>query len=187
MSKTIQINNLDKKSFELLFKEYFKQLCFFARKFVSDEDASREIVHDVFINLWEKRDSIDPDKSIKSYLFTSVNNRCLNYLRDNKKFNKDIENVEDIKEISNTDFSNKVEEAELQNKINDSINRLPDKCKSVFIKSRFEGLKYNEISEKLGVSVKTVEAQMSKALKILREELKEYMPIIFLVFFLIFK
>lgn len=184
MNKAIQISKLDKEGFEYIFKEYFTQLCFFAKKYISDTDTAKELVHDVFINLWEKRDTIDPEKSIKSYLFTSVNNRCLNYIRDNKKYDRDKTEIENLNNHS-IENNNHIEETELQDRINSSIANLPEKCKKIFILSRFEEMKYHEIADKLDVSIKTVEAQMSKALKILRENLKEYLPILVLIYFFI--
>jgi RNA polymerase sigma-70 factor (ECF subfamily) len=183
LGKSIKIEKFSNQDFENLFKDFFTPLCYFARKYVSDIDSAKEIVHDVFINLWEKRDSIDPEKSIKSYLYTSVNNRCLNHIRDNKKFDKENTEIELINEEHNSVSTDSMEEDELKAKINKSINNLPEKCRKVFVLSRYEELKYHEIAERLEISVKTVEAQMSKALKILRENLKEYVMLIILIFF----
>ena len=170
------IHKLDTKNFEKLFKKYFSTLCYFARKYISDVESSKEIVHDVFINLWNKRDSIDLQKSVKSYLFTSVHNRCLNYIRDNKKFDHNIEQLETLHENTNWEATDSLVHMEMENKINRIIESLPDRCREIFVLNRFDNLKYSEIAEKLGISVKTVETQMSKALKILRENLKEYLP-----------
>ncbi|MFH2142332.1 MAG: RNA polymerase sigma-70 factor [Bacteroidota bacterium] len=176
---------LDKKSFEALFREYFVPLCSYARKFIYDMDSSKEIVQDVYINLWEKRDTIEMDKSVKSYLYTSVHNRCLNHIRDNKKFDKGNIRIEHTHYDREWVDNDKLVEAENENKIMNSINSLPQKCREIFILSRFEQLKYNEIAEKTGISVKTVEAQMSKALKLLRENLSEFL-VIFLIFIIQF-
>ena len=177
----IHINNklFDEKEIEILFRTYFAPLCQFSRKYTNDLDSAKEIVHDVFVTLWEKRNEINPDKQIKSYLFTSVYNRSLNYIRDNKKFDKNIE----ISELTKTiDESNSVEDmmdsAVLNARIQQALQKLPEKCREIFILSRFKELKYAEIAKKLIISVKTVEAQMTKALKILREELKDCMPLL---------
>lgn len=180
MSKNISYSNLNKDLFEKLFKEHFVHLCNFAQNYVSDLDDAKEIVQDVFINLWTKRETITSDKSVKSYLFTSVKNRCFNFIRDNKKFRSyvlDIDIADYEVPFENDPFS----ESELQTKINKTINKLPEKCRQVFKLSRVEELKYKEIADKLNISVKTVEAQMSKALKVLREELKEYIAVILLL------
>lgn len=176
----ISYRSLDKQLFEQLFRDYFTRLCNFAQNYISDLDTTREIVQEVYINLWQKKESIDTDKSIKSYLYASVKNRCLNYIRDNKKFRSYVLDVE-LADFEVTFESDAFTESELQTKINNALGKLPEKCRKVFLLSRFEELKYKEIADELNISVKTVEAQMSKALKILREELKDYMIIILLM------
>ena len=183
--KAVHIN-LSEKSFEDLFKKHFTGLCLFAGKYISDFDTTKEIVHDVFIRLWEIRNKVDASKPLKSYLFTSVHNRCLNYIRDNKKYAANL----GISEMSNIDFSennDKMVELEMKEIIMNTISSLPEKCREIFELSRFEGLKYNEIAEKLNISVKTVEANISKALKILRENLIEYLTIFLILIYLYMK
>lgn len=180
MTHNIAYHNLDKQLFEQLFREYFSSLCNFALGYVNDLDTAKEIAQEVFINLWDKKDSITSDKSVKAYLFTSVRNRCLNYIRDHKKFRSyvlDVE-IEENKEVFENDS---ITQAETLDKIQQAIDKLPEKCRQVFELSRFEELKYKEIAEKLGISIKTVEVQISKALKILREELKELIISILLI------
>lgn len=179
MTKTeTNIKKLDKATFEKLFREYFIPLTAFVKKYVGDIDTAKEIVHDVFVNLWSKRDSIDIEKSVKSYLYTSGYNRSLNYIRDSKKFDSNVKSEDISIQGSEWNFDNNIEALELEGKINQILALLPEKCKQIFLMSRFEGLKYGEIAEKLDISVKTVEAQMSKALKVLRENLKEYLTIL---------
>jgi RNA polymerase sigma-70 factor (ECF subfamily) len=146
----------------------------FAKKILGDEDDAREVVHQVFISIWEKRQEIDLSASMKSYLFTSVHNRSLNVIRDRKKFSS--AEVPDV--AGEWDVSSVIESMELEEKILAVIRTLPEKCREVFEMSRFDGLKYSEIAKKLNISVKTVENQMSKALKILREKLAKYMTIL---------
>lgn len=172
--------NLDKIAFEQLFRDYFKPLTAFAKKYVGDIDAAKEIVHEVFLNLWVKRENIDATKAVKSYLYTSAYNRSLNHLRDNKKFDKNAELESNSNTESAWNFSDHMDTLELEEKINKTIESLPEKCREVFMLSRYEGLKYNEIAEKLNISVKTVESQMSKALSVLRENLKEYLGLLIL-------
>ena len=172
MNLDISYSRLNKQSFELLFAEFFEPLCGFAYGYVSDRDTAQEIVQDVFINLWQKRNSIEKDKSVKSYLYTSVKNRCLNYIRDNKNFRSHYLDVVLELEIP-VQEEDIFSESETQDKINAALDKLPEKCRQVFELSRFEEMKYKEIAENMGISVKTVEVQMSKALKILREELKD--------------
>lgn len=168
-----------KQKFELLFKEHFEGLCYFAQKYLGDLDSSKEIVHSVYIKVWENRSTFDWEKPAKSYLFTSVYNRSMNFLRDNKKFiENDISSAPET--ADNGEFHDTMELSELETSINLAIDKLPEKCKEIFQLNRFEGKKYAEIAEKLGISVKTVETQMSKALKVLKEELKDYIYLILL-------
>lgn len=165
---------LDRDSFEELFRSFFPPLMAFAKKILRDEDDAREVVHQVFISVWEKRQDLDLSLSLKSYLFTSVHNRSLNVIRDRKKFSSD--EVPDV--AGEWDVSSVIETMELEEKIKEVISSLPEKCREVFELNRFDGLKYSEIAERLNISPKTVENQMSKALKILREKLAKYMSIL---------
>jgi RNA polymerase sigma-70 factor (ECF subfamily) len=167
--------SLDRSTFEKLFKTLFKSLTHFARKYVPDNDTAKEIVHDVFLNLWEKRENIDTSTSLKSYLFTSVYNRSMNYIRDQRKFYRDSEISNIIEKEEHTVPRDHIEEQELESRILESIDSLPARCREIFILNRFEGNHYAEIAEKMNISVKTVETQMSKALRILREKLIDYL------------
>jgi len=167
--------SLDKSAFEKLFKTLFPSLAHFARKYVPDNDTAKEIAHDVFLNLWEKRENIDSSTSLKSYLFTSVYNRCMNYIRDHRKFNRDEQIFDILEQEEQSVPHDPLEEQELESRIIESMNSLPPRCKEIFMLNRFEGINYAEIAEKLDISVKTVETQMSKALRILREKLIDYL------------
>ena len=183
MDLEVSFKKLDEPAFEVLFKENFTMMCAFARKYVRDLDISKEIVHDVFINLWNKRETIDVNKAVKSYLFTSVHNRCLNFIRDNKKFDRENVEIEKIKSGEHVDRDMMVE-AETEAQIKNAIDALPDKCREIFMLSRFDQLKYNEIADKLGISVKTVETQMSRALKFLRERLSDLLVLLVILFWI---
>lgn len=176
-SKTLSLSK-----FEELFKTHFVELTGFSQSFVHDKDAAQEVVQNVFIKFWEKREDINLEQSLKSYLYTSVRNRSLNYLRDNKKYRSEILDEQTTEYNSGLETDHLVND-ELQRKIEDAIELLPEKCRQVFEMSRFEGLKYKEIAEKMNISIKTVENQISKALKILREELKDYTVILILISF----
>jgi RNA polymerase sigma-70 factor (ECF subfamily) len=175
---------LDKATFESLFRSDFKGLCFFALKFTKDHETAKEIVQDAFISLWEKRDTIDLSKPVKSYLTTIIYNKSLNYLRDNKKFDREILDFENLNSTSNYQTSDKLVAAEIEQQIKRAIDELPEKCREVFMLSRFENLKYQEIADQLNISIKTVETQMSKALQHMRVRLAEYLPAIIIYFLL---
>jgi RNA polymerase sigma-70 factor, ECF subfamily len=164
-------------TFEQLFKGLFKPLCGFAMKYIHDGDEAKNIVHDVFIVVWEKFETLPADINYRSYLFTAVKNRCLNSIRDRKKHVM----LEHVREQDVMDVNTSMETMELEREIALAIESLPDKCRMVFELSRMEGLKYAQISEKMQISVKTVEAQMSKALGILRDHLGDFLVILFLL------
>ena len=132
---------IDKHGFEELFRTHFPGLCAFAAKYIRDFDASKDIVHDVFINFWNKREEMDPKKSVKSYLFTSVYNRCMNYIRDHKKFDANEAEPERMERHAGYEDSDQLEQAELEERINRILNDLPEKCRQIFVMNRFEGLK----------------------------------------------
>lgn len=146
-------------------------------KYVKDLDDARNLVHEVFITVWEKFDTLPRDTNYRSYLYTAVRNRCLNHLRDTKKHLA----IEHMAEHHYAEESRPMEAAELEKEIELGINTLPEKCRMVFEMNRKDGLKYSEIAEKMGISVKTVEAQMSKALSVLRDHLKEFLSLIFIM------
>ena len=160
--------------FEKLFKDHFVFLCNFANQYIHDIDAARDICQKVFIALWERRKQIDPAQNLRSYLFTSVRNRCLNYIRDQKKYRSKVLDV-DIYEVDTAIEEDFLAVEELQNKIDHALNLLPEKCRQVFEMSRYENKKYQEIADALNISKKTVEAHMSRALRGLREQLKDYL------------
>ncbi|MFH0895262.1 MAG: RNA polymerase sigma-70 factor [Bacteroidota bacterium] len=164
-----------------MFKSNFKGLCYFALKYVKDMDTAREIVQEAFLNMWEKRDGMDPNRSVNSYITTSVHNRCLNYLRDNKKFNRNLLDLEGLLLISDKSPADRMVENELAEKIQAALNELPEKCREVFLLSRNENLKYQEIADRLGISIKTVETQMSKALAHMRVQLADYRTVLLLI------
>lgn len=172
---------LGKSQFESLFKELFPYLCSYAQQYVGDADTAQDICQKVFIRLWERRADVDPGKSVKAYLFTAVKNRCLNYLRDHKKYRSRVLDLDcgDFDLFSQEDH---LALEELQRRIDRAMDALPEKCRLVFEMSRYRGMKYREIADELGIAQKTVEAHMSKAIKSLRLELKDYQLILLFLF-----
>lgn len=165
---------LDHKRFEQLFKAHFVTLCRFARQYVQDEDTAQDICQKVFIQLWQKREQIDPKQSIVSYLFTAVKNRCLNHIRDHKKYRSKVLDLDLAQEEWSFQQDLFIEE-ELKASIAAALSELPEKCRKVFEMSRYQQMTYKEIAEELEISPKTVEAHMSKAIKSLRIHLKDYL------------
>jgi len=168
----------DLKVFEMLYNEHYESLCYYAQRFVFDLDTSREIVQDVFVRIWEKRTTLLGEESLKSYLYRSVHNQCLDYLKHlHVEYEYEKMRVREIQESaygSNSSESQPLDgliTKELKNAICSAIQSLPEKCREIFELSRYEGLKYREISEQLNISVKTVETQMSRAIKSLKEQL----------------
>jgi len=174
------VRMLDKKDFEVLFRNEFRRMTLFAMRYVKDFDTAREIVQESFLGLWEKRTTINPEREVKSYLSTSVRNRSLNYLRDHNKFDRELIALEGLSHDAATEANPDIELSELRDRIDNAVDELPEKCREVFLFNRNEHMKYQEIAELLGISVKTVEAQMSKALAHLRQRLKEYLTILIL-------
>jgi RNA polymerase sigma-70 factor, ECF subfamily len=112
-----------------------------------------------------------------------IHNKCTNYLRDNRKFDRYILNIENLVDVPEYEGADSLVEDELKTKIEDAINELPEKCREIFMMSRYENLKYQEIADKLTISVKTVETQMSKALQHMRLRLAEYISVIIALVF----
>ncbi|MBN2729381.1 MAG: RNA polymerase sigma-70 factor [Bacteroidales bacterium] len=181
--RTIQPKGLRKDSFEELFRKEFKNLCVFSIKYVKDMETARSIVQDCFIYIWEKRETMDEEKNLKSYITTMVYNRSLNYLRDQKKFDRNVLEFEGLMDEKSQMADSGIMTRELKGEIQNAIADLPEKCREVFLLSREENMKYKEIADHLGISIKTVENQMGKALKHLRERLGPYLPILLLSMF----
>jgi len=169
----VQIKRGDKKSFEILFRAYYAPLCQFSRKYIKDADDCEEIVQSFFLKLWDKKDELDINQSVKNYLFSSVRNRCLNFIKHEKikqEYQSEIMKNPDG-QIDPTSF---IMEVNLVERIDQCIADLPERRREIFMLSREQGLKYREIADQLGISIKTVETQMGQALKELREKLKDY-------------
>ncbi len=174
----------DEQAFELLFRKYYIRLYGFANKFLNDPEEARDVVQDVFKKLWEGREDIDPEESLNAYLFKITQNNSINKLRRKQVESKYV-GIYKLVYVDHREIS--PYESLLANELNDNvttaISKIPPKCKRIFELSREEGLKYCEIAAALQISVKTVEAQMSKALRILRLELKDYLRMLIVLFF----
>lgn len=171
----------DETAFEMIFKSYYEPLCNYAFTFILDRDEAEEIVQATFLNVWEKRGTITIETSLKAYLYRAVRNSCLNTIKHAIIKRKHAAETMFVSDKSHEAVSQSVISSELDQKIGDALLVLPEQCRLVFKMSRFEELKYAEIAEQLNISIKTVENQIGKALKIMREELKEYLPILIML------
>lgn len=171
------------KGFEQMFHKHYGELCSYANMFLNDLEAAEEIVQDLFVKFWENRNNIKITFSARSYLFRSARNSCLNFLKHQKIEETYKQYNEEQRESGSYSVDDEFEGSELEMQIRKAIDQLPPERKKVFIMSRFEGLKYREIAEKSGISIKTVENQMGKAIKFLRQELADYTT--FITLFLI--
>ena len=152
--------------------------------FLNDLDAAEEVVQNLFVKFWENRAVTKITSSVRSYLFRSVRNSCLNFIKHMKIEETYKQYNEEQRKSGTISAEDEFEGSELEMHIRKAIDQLPPERKKVFIMSRFEGLKYREIAEKSGISIKTVENQMGKAIKFLRHELSDYTN--FIILFLIY-
>lgn len=179
-----RFKNGDELAFEKIFLSNYNQIVGFCNQFVSDHDKAKNLAQEAFINLWLNREKIETLQGIRSFLYTYSKSGCLNYIRHQKVVSKYEDRLLLQKEgeinrevLESFDF-NSLEFTELETLIQQAISDLPEKCRQVFILSRFEGKMNKEISDELNISVKAVEANMTRALKTLRLKLSEYLPAI---------
>jgi len=164
--------------FELFFRNYYERLCNYANTILNDMDEAEEIVQNAFLAMWEKRESIEVHTSLKSYLYRSVYNSSLNHVKHLKVRRKHDERLLQNSNALHDSAAAPLLHNELETLAKNAIDQLPPQCQMVFKLSRFENLTYAEIASQMQISVKTVENHMMKALKVLREKLKEYLPLI---------
>ena len=157
-------------AYEQLFKEFYQPLTVFANGYVEDLESGKEIVQDLFVHLYEKRKNLVITTSIKSYLYQSVRNRCLNHLK-----HRQVQKMHHDRMKTELNFSDnledKIRETELEHMVSKVVEQLPPQCRRIFNMSRVSGLSNGEIAEQLKISKRTVETQISNALKVLREKL----------------
>ncbi|MBT1687445.1 RNA polymerase sigma-70 factor [Dawidia soli] len=170
----------DTTAFEMLFRTYYQSLCNYAYTFIQDRDEAEEVVQSTFLSVWEKREALEIHTAVKPYLYAMVRNACLNLLKHEKIKQRHVEGELAVAERSVESVSRTVMASELEVRICEAMEQLPEQCRLIFKLSRFEELKYAEIADQLGLSIKTVENQMGKALRIMREQLKDYLPLLIL-------
>ena len=169
-----QIKKGDIKAFEQLFRLYYSPLCWYATSIVGNRETAEEIIEDLFYTIWKEKERLNIFRSVKSYLYTAAWNGCLLHHRQRQK---DEELQRKMLQATPTYTSSPEDEAEfeeLQKLVDGCIAQMTERCRNIFLMHRDEGLKYAEIAIQLGISVKTVEANMSKALASLRKEIETY-------------
>ena len=178
----------DKKAFRFFFDKYYTYLCNFVNTYIRDPDMSEEIVQGIYVYFWENREKISIEISVESYLLRAAKYKSLNYIRNNKIRRIIHEKLYEFAETSYEMPVNVISTGQLREIIERSVNSLPERCREIYILGKEKNLTYKEIASELNISVKTVENQMGKALKRLREMLKPYYKeiFIFLLAFLVF-
>jgi RNA polymerase sigma-70 factor (ECF subfamily) len=178
---THQFNAGSVDAYKNIFELYYRPLCSFAKKYVLDLAIAEDIVQDLFVKLWEQRNNILLKTSAKSYLFQSVKNECLNYLKH--------QNVQEsykthIANVSTDDFfHDKLEEEEVNLLVFRTIQSLPPRCRKIFELSRFEGKSFEEIAQELSISKNTIKNQLVNALKHIRQVLEKNEILLLIAFF----
>ena len=166
----------DPSAFEALFRAYHAPLCSFAYRYLGARDLAEEIVQEVFLCIWERREIWDVRTSVKGYLLTAVRNAALSYLRHERVVRRRQAEVRDFQEVVAPSPEVRALEAETVVAVRQAIGRLPDRCRLVFTLHREQGLTYAEVAEVLGISPRTVEVQIGRALKSLRKGLASHRP-----------
>lgn len=175
LNETLILKSLakgDQASFDKLFRKYYKYLVSIAYTYVKDENAAKDMVQDVYLDLWNRRTTLNINQSIKYYLRRAVINTCLAAKRKTDRLEINSEKI-DLNPGSVETTKNTVAYNELNNSVETIINTLPERCREIYILSRTRNLSHKEIATKLNISTKTIENQMTKALKTLRTELKK--------------
>lgn len=181
--------NGNEQAFETLFRTYYQRLCRYALTFTKDQEEAEDLVQQLFVKLWEKRATLEPHSSVKAYLFRAVYHAALNQQRRMQQDRKLREDQQLQIVHSSNEATQKMAGDDFKKALAEAMDALPKECRRIFELSRFEEMKYKEIASHLDLSVKTVENQMGKALRILRERLSGFLPLalIILVIKTIFK
>ncbi|MDP4208831.1 MAG: RNA polymerase sigma-70 factor [Bacteroidota bacterium] len=175
-----KIRNSDNKAFELMFRRFYDTLYLYALGILKNEAEAQEIVNDVFLRIWQKRDKIQINYGIKPYLFRSVFNASTDCLRQKqasgqRSFIEIDDQIMEMVGVNEEYIFNMLQLEEVEHDVHEAINQLPKQCREIFCSSRFELLTYNEISERFNISVNTVKTQIGRAIDSLRQQLGEYL------------
>ena len=184
-TKQVDYTSIDDRNFEEIYLKYFPRLLRFAQEYVLNKEDAENIIQDVFMTLWERRGDLKIHISLISYLFILIKNRCNYQLRrkrhaetGKKQMQEDFTHEQQMKLYSLEALDHTlISDSDLEQIITRAIDSLPPKCREIFVLHKIEGKKYKEIAEKMDISVSTVENQMGIALRKLREQLRDYMPV----------
>lgn len=182
-----RLSNNEEAALDQIFRQYYAYLCKSCIRVVKTHQRAEDLVQEVFLELWNRRSSLQIKTSLRAYLKRATINKALNLIRDERVKSVGEEPLQ-FKTAQQDTVQQRMEGEELQQRIKGAIDRLPERCRLVFILSRYEEMSYQQIADKMGISIKTVENQISKALKLLRESLKDYLPrgMAILVFLILF-
>jgi RNA polymerase sigma-70 factor (ECF subfamily) len=181
------LRNGSEEAFTVFFTKYFNRICQFAITYVKEEAVAKNIVQDAFVKLWENRYNINENSTIFSFLLTLTKNGCLNYIKHQQIVNNFKKRVEDKHKLFELNYNalqqldvEHIDYIQLLQLLEEAVSSLPPQCQQVFRLSRYDNLTNNEISEKLQITNKAVEANITRALKILRVKLKDYLLLLLL-------
>jgi RNA polymerase sigma-70 factor (family 1) len=183
----------NEQGYKKLFYSYYRKLCIYAESFVANRDIAEDIVQDTFYSIWEKRHELNIESSLKSYLYRSIHNGCIHYLRHlkvqekhSKFYSLKLNEAQLLYNLNTDSTSSGLYRNELETMIKNAIESLPEKTRDIFLLSREKGLKNQIIADKLNLTVKSIEYHVSKALETLREDLKDYLVVFYLLLYLTF-
>lgn len=171
------------RKFELLFKRYYSGLVVYASRFTGRTETAEDLVHDLFVHIWENDRSLLENQQVKYYLFTSVRHRCLNYLAHLKIRNEYQEKIMQKGDVTGMLTWEYYVEEELRLRIETAVDHLPPQARKIFLMNRFDRKTATTIASELGLSSRTVEKHLQIALKMLRKELADYLPALFFFWF----
>ncbi|MGQ8338817.1 RNA polymerase sigma-70 factor [Sunxiuqinia sp. A32] len=179
------LKNGDEASFKVVYNHFYSRLFYFVSEYIPNRDIAENVLQDTFLTLWEKKQRLSPDTNLNAYLYTVAKNNSLKKLRDAKYRNAIFQSGEltEYELELNTGALGKLETSdlifsEIEEIIQNTLQNLPPQCKQVFELSRLQHKKNTEIADELGISVKTVEGHITKAIKVFKIALKEYLPLI---------
>lgn len=169
--------------FKKIFDEYYHSLCFYANKYVKDTDTVKDLVQDVFVLIWERKMTFPTDLALKSFLYTSVYNSCINYLKSTRIHEKHHERIrQESDETDNSNYLLDRIENEVMYELLSAIEHLPEECRKVFKLSYLEGKNIQEVADTLQISSHTVKSQRARAKQLLKERLKDLYPLLIYLF-----